>query len=134
MSVETMRFENGALHLIDQRVLPLAFETVACRNAAETAEAIRSMVVRGAPAIGCAAAYGVALEAAGAAGQMRPFFDATLEAAVSVLAASRPTARWRASIRLSCRRRAATPSEGGDFGAPRATPAKVGTGFASGVA
>ena len=92
MSVETMRFENGALHLIDQRVLPLAFETVACRNAAETAEAIRSMVVRGAPAIGCAAAYGVALEAAGAAGQMRPFFDATLEAAFSVLAASRPTA------------------------------------------
>lgn len=92
MSVETMRFEHGVLHLIDQRVLPLAFETVICRNAAETAEAIRSMVVRGAPAIGCAAAYGVALEAQSAAGQMRPIFDATLEQAFSVLAASRPTA------------------------------------------
>jgi methylthioribose-1-phosphate isomerase len=87
-----MRFEDHALHLIDQRVLPLAFETVVCRNANETAEAIRSMVVRGAPAIGCAAAYGIALEAQLAAGQMRPIFDATLEQAFSVLAASRPTA------------------------------------------
>ena len=92
MSVVTMRFEDHALHLIDQRVLPLAFETVVCRNANETAEAIRSMVVRGAPAIGCAAAYGIALEAQLAAGQMRPIFDATLEQAFSVLAASRPTA------------------------------------------
>jgi methylthioribose-1-phosphate isomerase len=87
-----MRFEDHALHLIDQRVLPLAFETVVCRNANETTEAIRSMVVRGAPAIGCAAAYGIALEAQLAAGQMRPIFDATLEQAFSVLAASRPTA------------------------------------------
>jgi methylthioribose-1-phosphate isomerase len=87
-----MRFDDNALHLIDQRVLPLAFETVICRNATETAEAIRSMVVRGAPAIGCAAAYGIALEAQLAAGQMRPIFDATLEQAFSVLAASRPTA------------------------------------------
>lgn len=92
MSVVTMRFEDHALHLIDQRVLPLAFETVVCRNANETAEAIRSMVVRGAPAIGCAAAYGIALEAQLAAGQMRPIFDATLEQAFAVLAASRPTA------------------------------------------
>jgi methylthioribose-1-phosphate isomerase len=92
MSVVTMRFEDHALHLIDQRVLPLAFETVVCRNANETAGAIRSMVVRGAPAIGCAAAYGIALEAQLAAGQMRPIFDATLEQAFSVLAASRPTA------------------------------------------
>jgi methylthioribose-1-phosphate isomerase len=92
MSVVTMRFDDNALHLIDQRVLPLAFETVVCRNANETAEAIRSMVVRGAPAIGCAAAYGIALEAQLAAGQMRPIFDATLEQAFAVLAASRPTA------------------------------------------
>lgn len=92
MSVETMRYENGALYLIDQRVLPLSFETVTCRNAAETAEAIRTMVVRGAPAIGCAAAFGLALEAQNAAGQMRPIFDATLEQALAILAASRPTA------------------------------------------
>lgn len=92
MTVETMRFEGGALHLIDQRVLPLRFETIVCRNAAETADAIRSMVVRGAPAIGCAAAFGIALEAQLASGQMRPIFDATLDEAFNVLAASRPTA------------------------------------------
>lgn len=92
MSVATMRFEDGVLHLIDQRVLPLAFETVSCRTASETADAIRSMVVRGAPAIGCAAAFGLALDAQSAAGQMRPIFDATLDQAFAVLAASRPTA------------------------------------------
>lgn len=92
MSVATMRFEDGVLHLIDQRVLPLAFETVSCRTASETAVAIRTMVVRGAPAIGCAAAFGLALDAQSAAGQMRPIFDATLYQAFAVLAASRPTA------------------------------------------
>jgi methylthioribose-1-phosphate isomerase len=110
-----MRFEDHALHLIDQRVLPLAFETVVCRNANETAEAIRSMVVRGAPAIGCAAAYGIALEAQLAAGQMRPIFDATLEQAFSVLAASRPTAVnlfWAIErMRSLCTKRGNLPSD-----------------------
>jgi methylthioribose-1-phosphate isomerase len=50
--------------LIDQRVLPARIEFVACATAEGVARAIRDMVVRGAPAIGCAAAYGVALEAA----------------------------------------------------------------------
>ena len=49
--------------MIDQRVLPARFEYIAYDSAAAVAEGIRSMVVRGAPAIGCAAAYGVALEA-----------------------------------------------------------------------
>ena len=61
--VETMRWREGRLELIDQRLLPQRFEYVACASAAEVADAIRSMVVRGAPAIGCAAAFGVALEA-----------------------------------------------------------------------
>ena len=50
------------------------------------------MVVRGAPAIGCTAAYGVALEAQRHAGAARAQFDAALEASFQVLAASRPTA------------------------------------------
>lgn len=115
MSVVTMRFEDNALHLIDQRVLPLAFETVVCRNAQETAQAIRSMVVRGAPAIGCAAAFGVALEAQIAAGQMRPIFDATLEQAFLVLAASRPTAVnlfWAIErMRSLCTKHGSLPSD-----------------------
>ena len=62
-TVETLRWRNDRLEMIDQRVLPAKFEYLSYQSAAETAEGIRSMVVRGAPAIGCAAAYGVALEA-----------------------------------------------------------------------
>lgn len=90
--VETLRYDGETLALIDQRILPARFETVICHNAVETADAIRIMVVRGAPAIGCAAAFGVALDARRAAGQLRPIFDAELQQAFDVLAASRPTA------------------------------------------
>jgi methylthioribose-1-phosphate isomerase len=72
--------------------LPLEFVYVACDNAAQTAAAIRDMVVRGAPAIGCTAAYGVALEAQCHAGASRAQFDAALQTSFQVLAASRPTA------------------------------------------
>jgi methylthioribose-1-phosphate isomerase len=61
MSFRTLWFEDGALHLLDQRRLPARAEIVTVRSARETAQAIRQMVVRGAPAIGCAAAYGMAL-------------------------------------------------------------------------
>jgi methylthioribose-1-phosphate isomerase len=92
MQVETLRWRDGRLELIDQRRLPLEFDYVACADAAQTAAAIRDMVVRGAPAIGCSAAYGVALEAQKHAAAPRAQFDAALEAAFGVLAASRPTA------------------------------------------
>lgn len=62
-AVETLRWRNNHLQLIDQRLLPDRVEYRACHSAADTAECIRTMVVRGAPAIGCAAAYGLALEA-----------------------------------------------------------------------
>ena len=52
------------LYLVDQRILPRIVRDVGCVNAAQTARAIKDMVVRGAPAIGCAAAFGIALEAA----------------------------------------------------------------------
>jgi methylthioribose-1-phosphate isomerase len=61
MSFRTLWFENGALHLLDQRGLPARVEVISARSAAEVAKAIREMAVRGAPAIGCAAAYGLAL-------------------------------------------------------------------------
>ena len=92
MQVETLRWNDGRLELIDQRRLPLEFDYVACADAAQTAAAIRDMVVRGAPAIGCTAAYGVALEAQRHAGAARAQFDAALEQSFEVLAASRPTA------------------------------------------
>src|ERR1039457_112912 len=63
LSVETLRWKNGRLEMIDERALPSEVHYLSYDAAAVVAEGIRSMVVRGAPAIGCAAAYGVALEA-----------------------------------------------------------------------
>ena len=62
MGVESMRWMGDRLELLDQRKLPDEIAYVSCRTAAETATAIRDMVVRGAPAIGCAAAFGMALD------------------------------------------------------------------------
>ncbi len=76
--------EDGpAVVLLDQRRLPEEVAEVRCSTAAEVAEAIRSMVVRGAPAIGIAAAYGLALAA---------LRGDDLAEAERVLASSRPTA------------------------------------------
>jgi methylthioribose-1-phosphate isomerase len=91
-AVETLRWRDGRLEMIDQRVLPAKFEYLGYRSAGETAEGIRSMVVRGAPAIGCAAAYGVALEALSLRNASVAEFSAKMEKAFEVLAASRPTA------------------------------------------
>jgi methylthioribose-1-phosphate isomerase len=60
-TVEPIRWKGDRLELLDQRLLPDQSVYVICRSAAEVAQAIRDMVVRGAPAIGCAAAFGVAL-------------------------------------------------------------------------
>jgi len=90
--VETLRFRDGRLEMIDQRVLPREFVYLSYGSAAEVAEGIRSMVVRGAPAIGCAAAYGVALEAIRLASEPPAERDARMALAVETLAASRPTA------------------------------------------
>jgi methylthioribose-1-phosphate isomerase len=78
-----VRLEEDRVVLLDQRRLPLDEVDVECRTAAEVADAIRAMVVRGAPAIGIAAAYGLALAAAR---------GEDLDAADRVLRASRPTA------------------------------------------
>ena len=78
-----LRLEDDRVVFLDQRKLPLEEVDVDCRTAAEVAAAIRTMVVRGAPAIGIAAAYGYAL--AVAQGE-----DAV--AAEAVLRESRPTA------------------------------------------
>lgn len=82
-AVEALRWKGDRLELLDQRKLPDQTVYVTCRTAAETAAAIREMVVRGAPAIGCAAAFGIALDAKR---------GASLIAAEALLAQSRPTA------------------------------------------
>ena len=59
--VEPIRWRGDRLELLDQRALPDKTVYVTCRTAEQVARAIRDMVVRGAPAIGCAAAFGVVL-------------------------------------------------------------------------
>jgi methylthioribose-1-phosphate isomerase len=90
--VETLRWRDGRLELIDQRLLPGRIEYLSCTSAAEVAAAIRAMVVRGAPAIGCAAAFGIALEAQREKHRAPAQFSEAMEAAFGTLAGSRPTA------------------------------------------
>jgi methylthioribose-1-phosphate isomerase len=59
--VEPIRWRGDRLELLDQRLLPDKKTYVTCRTAEQVAKAIKDMVVRGAPAIGCAAAFGVVL-------------------------------------------------------------------------
>jgi methylthioribose-1-phosphate isomerase len=88
--IEPIRWCGDHLELLDQRLLPGAETYLACRDADRVADAIRTMAVRGAPAIGIAAAYGAAL-AAQRIGQASDWSKA-LEPALQQLAASRPTA------------------------------------------
>jgi methylthioribose-1-phosphate isomerase len=81
-----MADDGDAVLVIDQTKLPFAFTLKALRSVGDAADAIRSMVVRGAPLIGVAAAYGVALA------MRADSSDAALEEAVASLAATRPTA------------------------------------------
>ena len=81
-----LRFEDGVLHAIDQTELPWNERELELRTAAEVAEAIVRLAIRGAPLIGVAAAYGVALELA--RDPSRP----ALAGACELLRATRPTA------------------------------------------
>ena len=90
--IETLRWVEDHLEMIDQRILPSDFQYISYNSASAVAEGIRSMVVRGAPAIGCAAAYGVALEALKLQNTNVVEFSKGMENAYEVLAASRPTA------------------------------------------
>jgi methylthioribose-1-phosphate isomerase len=87
-----LQWIDGRMRLIDQRVLPARIEYIACVSADDVANAIRSMVVRGAPAIGCAAAYGIGLDAQRLAHESRDRFVACMDDAFAVLRGSRPTA------------------------------------------
>ena len=86
-------YEPGVLRIIDQTKLPESVEVLALTSPAAVAEAIRTMRVRGAPALGIAGAYGLAIAALEAASVDSPErFLATLSEAASLLKAARPTA------------------------------------------
>ena len=88
----TLRWNAGKLEMLDQRVLPTRVDYLRYDSAVSVAEGIKTMVVRGAPAIGCAAAYGVALEALRLRDQSHDAFFAGMRQGMTALAASRPTA------------------------------------------
>jgi methylthioribose-1-phosphate isomerase len=91
------REDEGVLYLVDQRRLPDVLSEYSCRSAGEVAYAIREMVVRGAPAIGGAAAIGLALTAAKMRGSKPYARRATLRGGANALINARPTAvnlRW----------------------------------------
>jgi len=87
--VETIQWIDGAVVMIDQTRLPLEETYVTCRSYQEVATAIRGMTIRGAPAIGVAAAMGVAL---GVLHASEADLDAQMEDICATLAATRPTA------------------------------------------
>lgn len=91
-TVETLRWNNGALELLDQRLLPDRVEYVILRDAPALARAIRDMVVRGAPAIGVAAAYGAALAVARHYPGAPEHWREAVEDELQLLFDSRPTA------------------------------------------
>jgi methylthioribose-1-phosphate isomerase len=82
-SVTPLRWDGHSLFLLDQRLLPREEVWIECRDAAEVANAIRTMVVRGAPAIGVSAAFGLAMTAQR---------GEDLQAAGALLRGARPTA------------------------------------------
>ncbi len=82
----------GVLRLIDQTRLPGEFVEIDLQTVEQVWEAIRALRVRGAPAIGCAAAYGVIVGIQDFLKAARPEFDARLQHVLQYLATSRPTA------------------------------------------
>ena len=101
-----LRWDGTRLHVLDQTALPEREEVVALTGAADTADAIRRLVVRGAPLIGVVAGYGLAMEVAGEPGL------GALERGAEQLRSARPTAAnlaW-ALDRVAAAARAAGPA------------------------
>lgn len=90
--MRTIWWEQGQVKMIDQRKLPLEFEIVAFDDYRQVAWAIKEMVIRGAPAIGAAGAYGMVLAAYQSQARTRESLIADLQAAKQVLDSARPTA------------------------------------------
>lgn len=91
-TIRPIRFDDGRLHLLDQRLLPAQFRENAYDDPGQVAVAIRDMVVRGAPAIGITAAFGVVLACQRASERKGVDWRAVVDSAIEGLAASRPTA------------------------------------------
>ena len=90
--IKPIYYASGQCHMLDQRLLPTQEIWYAYQDYRDIAAAIRTMVVRGAPAIGIAAAFGAAFAARELAGRTGICFQTEFAACCSELAATRPTA------------------------------------------
>src|SRR5437870_5335516 len=90
-SMRTIYRDGSVVKLIDQTLLPQEVSLVDCTSAASLCEAIRSMRIRGAPALGVAAAYAMALGAEEAPDRTEPFL-VHMESVADLVSATRPTA------------------------------------------
>ncbi|MDQ7843224.1 MAG: S-methyl-5-thioribose-1-phosphate isomerase [Armatimonadota bacterium] len=90
--MKSLRWERDTLYLLDQTALPHQERLLACTTAAEVVQAIKDLRVRGAPALGAAAAYGLVLGAREIAATDLEVFLGRLRETAGQLAASRPTA------------------------------------------
>ncbi len=91
MEIRSLRFDGEVLHILDQRKLPFEFVDVPCKSAEDVWEAINKMKIRGAPAIGVAAAYGMYLGIKNAPEDKEKFFK-ILKKTKEYLDSARPTA------------------------------------------
>ena len=90
--IRPIRWHDGMLSLLDQRKLPFTVQYLDCRSSHEVSQAIRDLVVRGAPAIGIAAAFGVVLAADGVVATTGAAAMQAMEPRIVELNAARPTA------------------------------------------
>ncbi len=95
--IPTIEWCDGTIRMLDQRKLPARIEWYVCRGYRDVITAIQKMVIRGAPAIGVAAAMGLALGARFIRAATYPSFQARFQAMAKAMATARPTAvnlRW----------------------------------------
>src|ERR1039458_1524896 len=90
--IKTLEWTDAGVRFIDQTKLPLAETYVTCKTYEEVADAIRTMIVRGAPAIGVAAAMGVALGVRDSQAKHHAELKRDFDRICDVLASTRPTA------------------------------------------
>src|SRR6476660_3364648 len=88
----TIEWKDGAVVMIDQRKLPASEIYVTCKTANEVAKAIKTMVIRGAPAIGVAAAMGIALGMSKSKATGTKQFVTEFQKTCDLMAATQPTA------------------------------------------
>lgn len=112
--VRSVEWCGGVVRVLDQNALPWEFRYVECSSVEDVARAIRDMTVRGAPAIGVAAAMGIALAAVKSSASSLEGLLRDVERAADLLSRARPTARnlfWAVERMLSVVRSAGSVEE-----------------------